>query len=62
MGESGRGSVLVKARILARYWIVIVGVLLVVVTILALAWIMGDTQPTRWIETPVAAPSVKAGS
>ncbi|MBU6393960.1 MAG: hypothetical protein KGQ75_05250 [Sphingomonadales bacterium] len=43
-----------KARVLA------VCVLLVVVAILALAWIMGDTQPTRWIETPVAAPSAKA--
>jgi len=34
--------------------------LLVVVAILALAWIMGDTQPTRWIETPVAPPSAAA--
>jgi hypothetical protein len=33
-----------------------------VVAILAVAWIMGDTQPTRWIETPVAAPSAQAGS
>jgi hypothetical protein len=49
---------LVKVRILA------LGGLLVVVAIVALAWIMGDTQPTRWIETPVAPPSpaAKAGS
>jgi len=47
---------LVKARVLA------VCVLLVVVAILALAWIMGDTQQTRWIETPVAAPSAKAAA
>jgi hypothetical protein len=41
----------------------IVGVLLVlVVAILALAWIIGDTRPTRWIEMPVAAPGAKAGS
>ncbi|MBX9662694.1 hypothetical protein [Novosphingobium sp.] len=45
-----------KARILA------LGGLLVVVAIVALAWIMGDTQPTRWIETPVAAPSAQAAS
>ncbi|WP_421838303.1 hypothetical protein [Novosphingobium sp.] len=43
-----------KARILALFG------LLMMVAILALAWFMGDTQPTRWIETPVAAPSAQA--
>ena len=39
------------------------GVLMVVVVvILALAWIMGDTEQTRWIEMPVMAPDAKAGS
>ena len=42
--------------------IVVMGSLLVVVAIVALAWIMGDTQQTRWIETPVALPDAKAAS
>lgn len=64
MGGRGRRSVLVKARILAGHRLLIVGVLIVVIVmaIVAWAWIMGDTQPTRWIETPVAAPGAKAAS
>jgi len=56
--QAAAGASLVKVRILA------LGGLLVVVAIVALAWIMGDTQPTRWIEKPVAPPSPaeKAGS
>jgi hypothetical protein len=37
------------------------GLLLALVAILVVAWIMGDAKPTRWIETPVAAPA-KAGA
>ncbi|MEI6643815.1 MAG: hypothetical protein WCL10_17450 [Novosphingobium sp.] len=37
------------------------GLVLALVAILVVAWIMGDAQPTRWIETPVATPA-KAGA
>jgi len=38
-----------------------VATILAVVAILVVAWIMGDAQPTRWIETPVA-PAAQAST
>jgi hypothetical protein len=46
-----------------RFVVAGAGVLLVLlVAILMVAWTMGGTQPTRWIETPVSVPpSAMAG-
>jgi hypothetical protein len=33
------------------------GIALVVMAALVVAWVLGGAQPTRWIEVPLAAPT-----
>jgi hypothetical protein len=53
----------VSAWVKARIWAIgaMVATILAVVAVLVVAWIMGDAQPTRWIETPVA-PAAQAST